>query len=195
MSEFRRRLIIAMKISKLPSEYQLLDYIPITSGSKYFDTGFVPTIKTKVEITLSKKATGGIFGCRNGWNNKSFYLYTGGNSSSKTFHLAWSSERTATVTIDENAKNIFGIDGGRFYVNNTTIGTYSDSFSPVYSLFLLRINSAGTVFNTVGGPSGAYLHGSQIWDDDVLVRDYVPVNRLSDNVKGIYDLVNGTFLN
>lgn len=38
-----------------------------------------------------------------------------------------------------------------------------------------------------------YFYFCKIYDDGVLIRDYVPVKRNSDNVVGIYDLVNDTF--
>jgi hypothetical protein len=37
------------------------------------------------------------------------------------------------------------------------------------------------------------LYWCKIYESDVLVRDYVPVKRISDNKYGIYDQVNNTF--
>ena len=38
------------------------------------------------------------------------------------------------------------------------------------------------------------LYGCKIWDDDILVRNFVPCYRVSDNKPGLYDLVNDEFL-
>jgi hypothetical protein len=39
----------------------------------------------------------------------------------------------------------------------------------------------------------ARLYECKIWDDDILVRDYVPVLRISDGMAGLYDKVNSVF--
>lgn len=39
----------------------------------------------------------------------------------------------------------------------------------------------------------SYVYDVKIWDNDVLIRHYLPVKRLSDNVYGLYDIINNTF--
>ena len=38
-----------------------------------------------------------------------------------------------------------------------------------------------------------YVYDIKIWKNDVLIRHYLPVKRLSDNTYGLYDIVNNTF--
>ena len=40
---------------------------------------------------------------------------------------------------------------------------------------------------------GTYVYDVKIWKNDVLIRHYLPVKRLSDNTYGLYDNVNNTF--
>ena len=40
---------------------------------------------------------------------------------------------------------------------------------------------------------GTYVYDVKIWNNDVLIRHYLPVKRLSDNVYGLYDIINNTF--
>ena len=182
----------------LPSEYEQLEYIT-TSQSTYFLTGFVPTTGCKVEVTFKGTSTtsskaGTYFGSRSGWNNRSFYFRcttTSGSATNMNAIIGYSTERTVTVNINASDKNVYGVNNGTFYINGTVIGTYTDTFSPVYELYLMHINSAGSPFqnSAVGN-----FYGAKIWDDNGnLVRDYVPVKRISDNAQGIYDLVNNTF--
>ena len=189
---------MAHKQGGLPSDYEQLEFIT-TGPSTYFTTGFVPTTGCKVEVTIKGTATtsqkaGALFGSRSGWNNKSFYLRCGvssGSATNMTAYLGYSTERSVNVNINASDKNVFGVDNGTFYINDTILGTYTDTFSPVYELYLLRINNAGSLFqdSAVGN-----LYSAKIWDDNGrLVRDYVPVKRLADNAEGIYDLVNNTF--
>ena len=52
------------------------------------------------------------------------------------------------------------------------------------------------VFNSHGEPnlkSSMRLYYLKMWTDGVLVRDFVPVMRDSDNSIGLYDLVNDVF--
>lgn len=87
--------------------------------------------------------------------------------------------------------NVFGVDAGQFYVNGDVIGTYSDALTTTYPMYMLRINNAGTPISNA--PVGN-LYYAKIWDENgVLVRDYVPAERMSDNKQGLYDLVNGEF--
>ena len=196
----RRRAMMFEKVGGLPSDYEQLEFIT-TFASTYFTTGFVPTTGCKVEVeikgtaTTSKKA-GALFGSRSGWNNNSFYLRCGASSGSATNMTAlcgYSSERSVSVNINASDKNVFGVDNGTFYINDTVLGTYTDVFSPTYELYLLTVNNAGSPQANVFSPIGNF-YGAKIWDDNGrLVRDYVPVKRLADNVEGIYDLVNNTF--
>lgn len=41
--------------------------------------------------------------------------------------------------------------------------------------------------------NGTYVYDVKIWNNDVLIRHYLPVKRLSDNVYGLYDIINNTF--
>lgn len=194
----RRRAMMFEKVGGLPSDYEQLEFIT-TDASTYFTTGFVPTTGCKVEVTIKGTSTtsskaGTLFGSRSGWNNRAFYFRcttTSGSATNMTAILGYSTERSMTVNINASDKNVFGVDNGTFYINDTILDTYTDTFSPVYELYLMRINSAGSPFNSAAVGN---LYGAKIWDDNGnLVRDYVPVKRLADNAEGIYDLVNNTF--
>ena len=194
----RRRAMMFKKVGGLPSEYEQLEFIT-TFSLTYFTTGFVPTSGCKVEVTFKGTSTtsskaGAYFGSRSGWNNKSFYFRcttSSGSATNMTAYLGYSTERSVNVNINASDKNVFGVDNGTFYINDTILGSYGDTFSPVYELFLMLINSAGS---PVQSAAVGNLYGAKIWDDNGrLVRDYVPVKRLADNAEGIYDLVNNTF--
>ena len=201
MSSFRRRMMMAAKQGRiLPSEYQLLPYIVI-GGSTCFKTGFIPTTMCRVELTFkgvaSNSSIAGIyFGCREGYNNKSFYFCgraSSGSATSITAELGWNTIRTVSANVDAHDKNTIGVHNGEFYINDTILATYTNTFSPTRELYLFALNNAGSKFTSISTPNG-YFYSSQIWDNDGnLIRDYVPVKRLSDNRKGIYDFVNNTF--
>ena len=52
MSNFRRRLMMSIKKSKLPSDYIELEYLEST-GTQYIDTNYIPNNATGMNVTIS----------------------------------------------------------------------------------------------------------------------------------------------
>ena len=55
-----------------------------------------------------------------------------------------------------------------------------------------------TIFKAATAPSQYYdcnirIYYCKIWDNNILFRNFIPCYRKSDNVAGLYDLVNGVF--
>jgi hypothetical protein len=71
----------------------------------------------------------------------------------------------------------------------------SAHFVPVASgtngnnIFIFACNNASVRYY----PNALRLYYFKMYNNNVLVRDFVPVIRITDNVVGLYDLVNGTF--
>lgn len=61
-----------------------------------------------------------------------------------------------------------------------------------YDLYLFKAYAQSG--NVYGGISGTKIYTCQLYDESVLVGDYVPAKRKSDNVLGMYDTVMGVFL-
>lgn len=198
----RRREMVGSGVQPappIPPEYAEEEYISIWGVSQYIETDFVPTQLCRVEIEFKGTATnsskaGGLFGSRNGWNYNSFYFRTAvssGTATNLTAIMGFKTERTQIVNVNASDKHIYGIDAGRFYIDNETIGTYNDTFTPGYPIYIMRINSAGTPNGS--SPIGN-LYYCKCWDDQgELVRDYKPVTRIADSAKGLYDVVTQTF--
>lgn len=68
-------------------------------------------------------------------------------------------------------------------------GAYSGTINKDYPLFIFANNSSGTAAQY----SSLKVYWFQIYDNGILVRDFVPCYRKSDNVAGLYDKVNGVF--
>ena len=184
---------------ELPTGYTALPYLYNTKSTAYLDTGYVATNRCKIEVKFQGTSTtssksGVLFGSRKGYNNESLYMRTSvssGEQTNMTVICGYSIERTIAIETNMSDLNVFGVDAGQFYVNGVVIGTYSDAPTTPYPIYLLRINNAGTPFSTA--PIGN-LYYAKIWDENgVLVRYYVPAERMSDNKQGLYDLVNGEF--
>ena len=186
---------------RLPSGYTELEYINESGENKYIDTGYFPNasrtrIVTKVDFLgehLDQKlCNAGEWlkdlyqiqrlndydsdGRRN--NNKiRIYYYTRGSSSDYNTNTSFL-EQDNPVYIDFN-KNVLNINGNTvhsFTNKNTTTST------------TLRI-----FYQDAVGNNNMNLYYFRIYDNDTLVRDFIPAKRNSDNEVGLYDLVNDVF--
>lgn len=172
--------------------YEILEYIEST-GTQYFDTGFMPNQDTKVvmdmqgvSISASEPASS-FWGARTSSSSKCFGVYWHKNNATfySFYNNGYSEGGTSfpteriTVTQDKNVTT----------VGNVTIERTYAAFQCAYNLYLFAFNDAGTV-KWYGLNRG---YGGQIYDNGVLIRDYQPRRRLSDGLVGFYDKVNHTF--
>lgn len=184
------------------TEYEELEYVEGTttgSSGSYIDTLIKPNSNTKVEVKFSVNELGttqSVMGSRNAssgdarnafivWGNVSNKIRFDYQSSSVSYPAASSttiSANTIYTVVKDKEKNY--VDGVQQNSNDIA------DFETDYSMRLFAIKSGAT-----GG--AAYLNGKiyycKIWDNDILVRDFIPVKRLSDNAIGMYDRVSKTF--
>lgn len=194
----RRRAV--EKTKGLPDGYLQLDYID--TNTRKFSTGFLPNKFSKVEIVykgtqLSSTKAGPLFGCRDAYKTNGFYYRTYASNASDTttrFELGWGNEifSTETLNIDSSDLHVYGVNGGVFYVDDIVVHTFDTTTTPGYELYINAINNGGSAIN-ISGANGN-LYSFKIWDNGEMVRNYIPVKRLNDNVKGLFDLINNQFI-
>lgn len=154
-----------------------------SSGTQYFNTGYTASNNTRVVATvkannvLAPNSANFVFGYRT--SNKS-EAFVAGLATTKAFHnfgttyqFTDCSFATDKVTVDAN-KNVctFTSENGQSAVSTLTESTFTCP-SP---LLLLANNQNGTISNTYskGGWDGR-LYSCQIYENDELVRDFIPV--------------------
>ena len=71
------------------------------------------------------------------------------------------------------------------YTSNNTL------FEAPYTLWLFALHRGSVLTSYLG--KGALIYDCKILQNDVLVREFVPVYRKSDSVVGLYDIQNGVF--
>ena len=173
-----------------PQDFTKLEYIE-SNGSQALDTGYNPNSNTRVVLdynltTLTGKWMG-IFAVRNAqysdqyayWSNETGVYRS--NYSGET-GILFGSQNTNRHVIDKD-KAVLKEDG--IVVADHPAATFSSN----YNLYIFCGNSAGTLEHY----ARMRLYSCKIYDDGVLVRDYVPVKRNRDSLIGLYDLVNKTF--
>lgn len=177
---------------KLPDGYTQVEYIEST-GTQYIDTEIEPNQDTKVVIdalyTQDSNASF-LFGSDAGSATKSFgfgaangNLRIAYNNVSTYFANGLSFANKIHVVVDKNVATI----NNQYSVS----GTYA-TFEPNYSVWLFGNNRQGTLY---GGKDGTRIYSCEIYDNDTIVRDFVPCikGEGTDSVAGLYDLVNGVF--
>lgn len=171
-------------ISRLPQGYQEVEYIQ-SSGTQYIDTGFVVNKSDSYVLEID-----GLFpsqaqayqGC-NGYMQ--FFVsskYGISNESSisvgnrDTVRIAYANQ-TATLTVNGSQ------------AESKSWASYSGANVKLGVLRMGDVNNGW--FN--GGAASGTIYGYKVWKDEVLVSDCIPCYRKSDNVAGLYDLVNNVF--
>lgn len=171
---------------RLPNGYTELEYIEST-GTQYIDTGFKPNQNTRVTGVFKTTDTGIPYfwwGARTSSETVNFCTLRVGSGVRSDYGESkvkvLSSPSTEKVLIDQN-KNICTYA-------TASINNEISTFVSQYSLFLFAVNTGGNA-----GYFGHHkMYSCQIYDNGVLVRDYVPCKNPA-GVVGLYDLVNSKF--
>ena len=183
--------------SKLPEGYQEVEYIQNdgTENIQYIDTGIVTSennsYETKVQLVHTNTTSQTVWGGRNSDINGSMQ----GNQlsfvkSSSTYQFVSGNSSVSSQSWDNKLHLIYA-NKNKLYIDNEEI--YTASTEPIISqnnVYLFATNTTGTV--GFGGGS-LKMYYFKIWNNDTLVRDYIPCYRTSDGVIGLYDLVENKF--
>lgn len=185
----------------LPSTYSPIEYLQFT-GTQYIDTGAIVDSNTGFDIT---------FEVLNGQSSSPYYNLFGvrGNDSSGGTGETQNFFRIDTIPVDSNSGTEFKY-GSTVYnsgITNTskiniklinkvytkpdgsTI-TLSGDITSGLSMYIGCINKAGEAY---GNKSSLKLCRFKIYSGSTLTHDFIPVQRISDKVLGLYDLKTSTF--
>lgn len=159
----------AVQVGEPEPEINFVEYIQST-GTQYIDTGFMPDNNTRVvaDIQVTKAGTYGIFGGRQKWQSRMYAFWI-------TAEDEWKSDfgnqelrisvdtALERIVIDKN-KNVCHI-GSSSYTNTNA------SFESPSSLTLFTVKDSDGVDDRMGSLK---LYSCQIYDNEVLIRDYAP---------------------
>lgn len=172
----------------LPIGYTALSYIE-SNGTQYIDTGFMPNQDTKVVMRYysagipSEKI---LFGARTAYKNTAFGLWIQ-DTYYQTDYGNYADKMNVTTTGDViviKDKNVTSMSNSDVKVTSTV-----STFQCGYTMFLFTLNQAGTAHASM---SSIRLYSCAIYDDDTLVRNFVPCKNES-GVIGLYDTVGLKF--
>lgn len=179
--------LISVTRSKLPHGYTELSYIQ-GDGASYINTGFNPNQNTVVRADIANdlsSVTCWIFGARNGTNVGAF-----GFLQYKGVYRADYGKATTNLHGTPTERFVIEMNKNSVKIDGAVIATASvQTFSTNYPIYLFANNNAGVS----AGFSTTKIYGCEIYNGDVLMLEFIPCRRNSDNALGMYDTVHGTF--
>lgn len=185
--ETRRRTLF----SSMKQQTGELVYIENTGGG-YVDTGFTPN-SNSVNISLLFEHTGsnetqGLMGARNATTSQclTVWLFNGNQVGPQYISNSYDSN---PITHNYHQLTRYEFLGDGFYADTNYHNFDNESYpTPNCSLTLFAVNTSGVV-----DPRRAVgrLYACKIYDNEVLIRDYVPY--IYKGKVGLYDKVNGTY--
>ena len=178
--------------AKLPSQYQQVEYIEST-GTQYIDTGFIADSNTTVEMKVFNKstATACLYCGRTGFTEKTFSAFFIDGNALRVDYGNY--QYTNLMTITSDTVYTYKHDKNLIYVNDQLIKTKTlteSEFNTGYNMYLLASHVSGKTLSNI---AKLELYYCKIWDNDVLVRDFIPSYKKDTGEIGLYDTVEGKF--
>lgn len=191
--EYQNCLSLSESILSSENAYTKLTYVK-NMGGAYIDTGIIATGNTTIEVQFDRLGiTTGVclFGA---WGNGKALMTEIRSSNVETYSNTTTDYRTFISVPVSNFGNIITVKASPTKIEYIKDGSVinSNSFNakswttnlPIY-LFCRNVDGAT---NEKGALAFYYC---KIWDNDTLVRDFIPVNLYGENC--IFDLVSKTF--
>lgn len=177
--------------SVLPSGYTQKQYLE-ASGTQYIDTGIKAQggCCAEVEFEFSSSVSGwhSIISGENANINKAFKFFhngmTGGTVQNNSNYYDFSKSFQVNQKYRACVSNGLVIDGEFFQKFNKSTFTSNNNIA-----LFSNLTGAGVVEASFVGR----IYSCKMWIDGVIIRDFIPCVRDSDDAAGMYDVVNDVF--
>ena len=188
-------------LSAIPDGYTQLEYLS-SGGSQYIDTGFThssPNIRGEVFVSFASDVS----------NNKNMNImgnqekstgHTGYSVGWNKFFKLWTESSNSRLNGPDYALTAGTVHKLIFELTDTTRSlTYADqTVSDTFTGGNIVGSKNIFLFDSGTRESNRYFNGRihkiSLYEDDVLVHEFVPVIRNNDSVVGIYDITTNTFM-
>ena len=178
----------------LPRNYQRVEYIE-NAESQYIDTDVIANQNTKIELEIvanvdSLSGVAAIFGARENVNVKSFGLW-----SIPPLRADIGDKQFSATQLVANTKYTIYMDKTKIKINNDEYTLeQTENFETPGPLTIFRVTAYRNNRTLVDTRSFLMkLYKCKIWQGNEITRDFIPCYRKVDEVKGLYDLVEGKF--
>lgn len=177
----------------LPSGYRQLEYLESTLR-QYIDTGVKGNKYISWELRLRATNTSFV-SCANGvqdWGSGNILLRIDPDSQNRYMRMYFcdhSNVQDVYTVQHDNNWHTFYVSNGSQKMDNVEYGQTT--------MTITNQNRTIYIFSGNIGNANYYcrqqVEYSKIWENGVIVRDYIPALRIADNKPGLYDLVNNQF--
>lgn len=159
----------------VPPEYTPLEYIE-NNNYEYIDSGVIltPTIKVEADFQITEKKYG-------------FETFVFGNFTDDICRLR--AGILANNTFDIGVGSIIYSQTSNIFARTFVTGTASSGTSPNTTLLIF----GGRRNEITEGIGKVRIYSFKIYDNNILIRNFIPCKRNSDSVNGLYDVLNGIF--
>lgn len=169
--------------------YEEVEYIE-SSGTQYIDSGYKPNYTTCIDtvFSITSSAANFIFGTRTNATINAYTYYVRSNGVNRSDYGTQMLDMPQTTNVNEKVHIIK--DQNKTYYNGILSSTANEQrFSTAYTLLICALHDAVTpaYFGYIR------IYSCKIYDNNILVRDFIPVYRKSDHKPGLYDRVNNVF--
>ena len=179
--------------SPLPPEYRRLAYLEST-GTQYINTGVKGNKYISWELRLRATNTS-LVSCANGvqdWGSGNILLRIDPDTQNRYMRMYFCDhsniQEVPTVQHDNNWHT--------FYVSNGSQKLDGVEYGQT-TMTITNQNRTISIFSANIGYANYYckqqVEYSKIWDNGVIVRDYLPAIRIADSKPGLYDIANNQF--
>ncbi len=169
--------------------YAALEYLEVTTAGPYIDTGVVNNSTAYFEIdaqyTSAPANNHGLFGSMG--PAKEFVVSAYGG---EAYFEAGSTRGVFTSSATE--RHIFEGKSDGLYLDRALLNpnvNWSNTSGLTYYLFAFNYYQSPWIYKT----ANAKIFGCKLYNGADLVRDFIPMMRLSDSEPGMLDLVNSEF--
>ena len=183
-------------LSKLPAEYQEVEYIEST-GTQYIDTGFKPNLDNgfkfdvKYGLTNDLSSRGCILSNYAATNHISFEITNGSYGVRGYFNNGVIDRSVADSNLTINTAS-FEISNNSYKITqNERTQTGTVTASGISNGYIYMFVDNQKRFNTFTKP--LIIYRCKLYDGETLVRDFIPCYRKRDNTIGMYDLIQKKF--
>lgn len=183
--------------SSVPSGYERVKYIT-SNGTQYINTGYTAVNSTGFAIKFTPMNVvgtsdyGSIFGASASSNNynQAYYMETWTNDTKKGVF------KRHTTTYDPLIERNYTLNIGHSAVTNTLerndktrVTINSTSYTSYGPQFLFSQNRGGAAVDK----ATMSLYLMRYYEGNSVVREYIPCVRISDDVSGLYETIQGQF--
>ena len=174
----------------LPAAYTQLEYLE-SSGTQWIDTHIVPNTTYAMQLDFQANyAQNAIYaGTRQAVATDNAFTIGSGNNGTRFYIAKGSSGNQTMQEFDTDRHNVIISETGVIFDDRQLPNAHDQVFQAETSIYLFACNS----YDASQLRSAAKIYNAKIWKADLLLGDFVPARRNSDNVLGMYDMVTGTF--